>query len=518
MKWIGIEWHKKLHDLETVGNLVKKVTLPSLGALRVLNNDILSDVLFYFTSFHGQKLLNIVCSEINREYKEFAARHPNFKGSVSFYTHSLGSIIVYDLLANQHNAGLCQDPVYPATQTHYEIKYPKLDIIPRYQFSLGSPIAAVLIMRGQSFKDYQLPSTRFFNIFNLFDPIAYRLEPLLMQKYNNISPICWSVTQNSFEYYRQMIYAYLPEINVPNYFDLDGIVNFFGNGTLQEGIERFSSFFFGKSKSKKKRKREDDFDIGANKRREAGDDGHLVLKNVEEDVVAVGDRKIRQAHSKIKHKQLEVAKLASNNGSSGSIPDDSGIIMVGNQTNARKSKKDVLKRSSSRLESKPETTCPISPAKLRSLPKTLDIKTAVSLSQTNTTNPKSPEFMSLATKEARSKLYALYANQDSLQSAESNEDDSETEFKKNVKSFQDNLARDLIEQAKLTDDYFLEEDNNDLNLKAKSEVEQPAKPESQKKLPRFDFYISNNTSNSNKLFEYWKGLSAHFDYWKVYSD
>jgi hypothetical protein len=98
--------------------------------------------------------------------------NPSFSGIVSFVTHSLGSIITYDLLANQERAKDSSLPPYPNRSTHFEIVYPKLKVIPKFQFSLGSPLGAVLVMRGQSFAEYQLPATRFYNLFNLYDPFV----------------------------------------------------------------------------------------------------------------------------------------------------------------------------------------------------------------------------------------------------------------------------------------------------------------------------------------------------------
>ena len=62
------------------------------------------------------------------------------------------------------------------------VKYPKLDFTVDNFFALGSPIAMFLTVRGiekLSF-DYKLPTCKgFFNIFHPFDPVAYRLEPLI---------------------------------------------------------------------------------------------------------------------------------------------------------------------------------------------------------------------------------------------------------------------------------------------------------------------------------------------------
>jgi hypothetical protein len=126
----------------------------------------MADVLFYFSSFYGQEIINIVAESINAEHRKFTIENPEFKGKVSFVTHSLGPIIIYDILANQPNAQDPQSFTFPAQETHSSLVYPKLDFIPSYQFSLRSPLAATLVMRGQDFNSYRLPKpTQFFNIF-----------------------------------------------------------------------------------------------------------------------------------------------------------------------------------------------------------------------------------------------------------------------------------------------------------------------------------------------------------------
>jgi hypothetical protein len=175
---IDVEWHSKLHQLETVGERIRATTLPTCSLLRYINNDILSDVLFYFTSFHGQQLINIVTQCLNETYRKFRVKNPEFDGKVSIVAHSLGSIICYDILAHQNDvAEDLSDPPFPQTQTHFPIVYPKLDFLPDFLFGLGSPLAAVLVMRGQSFESYRVPSkVKYFNIFNLYDPMVILLD------------------------------------------------------------------------------------------------------------------------------------------------------------------------------------------------------------------------------------------------------------------------------------------------------------------------------------------------------
>ncbi|XP_065449977.1 phospholipase DDHD1 isoform X4 [Chrysemys picta bellii] len=77
-------------------------------------------------------------------------------------------------------------------------------------FCMGSPLAVFLALRGirpgnSGSQDHILPRTicnRLLNIFHPTDPVAYRLEPLILKHYSNISPvqIHWYNTANPLPY------------------------------------------------------------------------------------------------------------------------------------------------------------------------------------------------------------------------------------------------------------------------------------------------------------------------------
>lgn len=48
-----------------------------------------------------QTIISTVAHELNRLYKIFLQRNPTFQGQVSLGGHSLGSLILFDLLAHQ---------------------------------------------------------------------------------------------------------------------------------------------------------------------------------------------------------------------------------------------------------------------------------------------------------------------------------------------------------------------------------------------------------------------------------
>ncbi|KAJ3111636.1 hypothetical protein HDU96_005495 [Phlyctochytrium bullatum] len=224
MEWIPIEWHSIVHALETVDQRMRMISLPTTPVFRQINNDILADVLFFFSCFHGPKVLQIVANVLNKSHADFLEKYPGFKGDICIVGHSLGGIIMYDILANLHHAE--EDPpgrTVPQEKTHYAISYPKLNFRPKFLFTLGSPLSAVLVMRGQSPTTYRMPDDIIYqNLFHLYDPLAYRTEPLVDPRYAEISPVLLqrpSSTTGNFnfrlDYYRslsKLFASYMPSL------------------------------------------------------------------------------------------------------------------------------------------------------------------------------------------------------------------------------------------------------------------------------------------------------------------
>ncbi|KAK7110285.1 triacylglycerol hydrolase DDHD2-like [Littorina saxatilis] len=72
------------------------------------------------------------------------------------------------------------------------VRYPQLEFEPTCLFALGSPIGVFLSVRGvqQMGENFSLPTcSRFLNIFHPFDPVAYRIEPLINPSTSTIKPV-----------------------------------------------------------------------------------------------------------------------------------------------------------------------------------------------------------------------------------------------------------------------------------------------------------------------------------------
>ncbi|KAI9470818.1 MAG: hypothetical protein EXX96DRAFT_653894 [Benjaminiella poitrasii] len=172
---IPIEWHRHIHD--QVDPLLNKITLKSIPTIRLIENDYLADVLFYFSKERGQTIIDNVTQLFNTSYHNFMSKHPDFNGKIIILGYSLGGIIVWDILSHQRE--LQTDIERDMSSKLNTIQFSKLDFKPHYFFGLGSPISAVLVFRGQDPKYYHPEhDIQFENIFHPFDPLGYRLEPL----------------------------------------------------------------------------------------------------------------------------------------------------------------------------------------------------------------------------------------------------------------------------------------------------------------------------------------------------
>ncbi|NXC18586.1 DDHD2 Phospholipase, partial [Corythaeola cristata] len=278
VEFLPVNWHSSLHSTGVDVDL-ERITLPSINRLRHFINDTILDVFFYNSSTYCQTIVDTVASEMNRLYQLFLQRNPLFKGGVSIAGHSLGSLILFDLLTNQKAApeederheegsrttssnrgieevkeilkklelseycdvfekekmdrqalflcaeknlkemgiplgprmkilhyigsktemkvcllqGLCsssshpialrQGPAFPVPGIPVSANYPQLDYKPTIFFAFGSPIGMFLTVRGvkRINPNYSLPTCKgFFNIFHPFDPVAYRIEPMIV--------------------------------------------------------------------------------------------------------------------------------------------------------------------------------------------------------------------------------------------------------------------------------------------------------------------------------------------------
>lgn len=209
---LGIEWFDEVHNDSIIGMkpALEKVTLPSVKSIRKLAHDVALDVMLYLTPEFKQRILCIVVEKINLMYFQFCELNPSFVTlgrKCSLVGHSLGTVILYDILSMQGNPNLPE--------------HLKLSFDPTAYFSLGSPVGMFLTLRNSAARvhnssttackhggegqipvaipmmeddvlnaSYSFPTCKqFFNVFNKNDPVAYRVEPLAEESLQQEEPL-----------------------------------------------------------------------------------------------------------------------------------------------------------------------------------------------------------------------------------------------------------------------------------------------------------------------------------------
>eukprot|EP00094_Tigriopus_californicus_P012726 TCALIF_12302-PA protein Name:"Similar to SEC23IP SEC23-interacting protein (Homo sapiens)" AED:0.13 eAED:0.13 QI:0/0.5/0.33/0.66/1/1/3/249/1076 len=102
IEYLPVNWHKTLHGEDTgTDRRIRPLALKSIPKLREFVSDTLLDILFYTSPIYCQTIINTVVCEINRMYTLFMKRNPHFTGTASVMGHSLGSLILFDVLSHQ---------------------------------------------------------------------------------------------------------------------------------------------------------------------------------------------------------------------------------------------------------------------------------------------------------------------------------------------------------------------------------------------------------------------------------
>ena len=172
--------------------------LPSLGQLTVdgikpirgIIGEVLLDILLYYEPYYNKLIMSFVIKEMNRVYKLYKERNPNFRGKVHILGHSLGSAIAFDVMLSQNKKGPKE------SQLEFEV-----DSL----FCVGAPVGMFKLIRrknirsrlalGEDFdpndpeSEYASPKVRnLYNVFHPSDPVAYRMEPLVSPRFANFQP------------------------------------------------------------------------------------------------------------------------------------------------------------------------------------------------------------------------------------------------------------------------------------------------------------------------------------------
>ncbi|CCH63071.1 hypothetical protein TBLA_0J00730 [Henningerozyma blattae CBS 6284] len=172
--------HSKLPSLD-------HITINGIEGIRKLIADVALDVLLFCDPYYKELIIEGVRGQLNYVFELFKKNNPDFDGEVHLIGHSLGNLILFDLLNNTKK---------------YSLNFK----VGNY-FCLGSPAGVFKLIQRTNIdginnkagkelgkrkklkQKYQLeidnwqtqtlPCKELYNIFHLCDPMAYRLEPLV---------------------------------------------------------------------------------------------------------------------------------------------------------------------------------------------------------------------------------------------------------------------------------------------------------------------------------------------------
>jgi len=218
---LPIEWRS---SLVLDQGITDTITLPKLSNIRNLLNSAALDIMYYQSPLYRQEIINGIITCLNAAYAKFIESHPNFKGAVSIFAHSLGSVISYDIVTKWSPLVFYDEFVTQEIEKQrdttddedlkkmYDNFYQSrtklmekgsqlrntlsnmnkgLSFKVKFLFCVGSPLAVYIVMRGHSGSFLPAPEQceRIINIFHPHDPVAYRLEPLFDESYKSVKPV-----------------------------------------------------------------------------------------------------------------------------------------------------------------------------------------------------------------------------------------------------------------------------------------------------------------------------------------
>ncbi|GJJ76379.1 hypothetical protein EMPS_08738 [Entomortierella parvispora] len=245
---IPTEWHAKLHNM--VDERMSLASLRTVPKVRLVMNDYFADILYYFNNHYGGEIIRMIVTELNEAYETFIAKHPGFNGKISIYALSLGGVAMYDILTciddddeeenkdtkegtepvqdsngkdKDKNSATDQASQQPSEKKarirkqddpKFRIHVPKLKFRPDQLFTVGSPVGAVLVMRNLHWKTFHPPADIIHhNLFHPFDPLGYRIEPLIDPIFAGIPPVTITPYNASQQLFPSLS---LPSLSLPS--------------------------------------------------------------------------------------------------------------------------------------------------------------------------------------------------------------------------------------------------------------------------------------------------------------
>lgn len=158
-----INWKSDIKaEQKSLLDRLKPAASGDVNDLRDMLNSAAADIMYYLTPWRKEALVANVTNKLNTAYSNLLESDPSrFRGAkVALVAHSLGSLIVYDILSSDSDKTL----TFPVD----------------FVFAWGSPLAAYLSMKSANNDKINLPTKmgRYFNIYHPLDPLAFRQEAI----------------------------------------------------------------------------------------------------------------------------------------------------------------------------------------------------------------------------------------------------------------------------------------------------------------------------------------------------
>lgn len=187
-------------------SLLSSITLPSVPAVRTLATDVTMDVLLYMTPRHFNRIIEACVKELRRAHELFVRWNPGSEAKISVIGHSLGSALMADILgiSLEREQASGEEVLAGLEAAEARLGFPVENF-----FCFGSPLPLFMMLRHvkpiacarhpalpaliasakERFASYQAEShpkmgffacRQLYNLFMPYDPVAYRLEPLIV--------------------------------------------------------------------------------------------------------------------------------------------------------------------------------------------------------------------------------------------------------------------------------------------------------------------------------------------------
>ncbi|KJP85587.1 hypothetical protein AK88_04754 [Plasmodium fragile] len=231
-------WKKYIIDAQI--HVFNRININTMAETRKIVNLSAGDIICFLHPRYGDYIMSNLYNDINKALESLKSDPSGrFKNSkVCLLGYSLGSAMAYEIL---HNVKVR----ISNSDLKYNLKS-KID----YFFMLGSPLSALLSLYKPDYINEGLrlmEGIKFYNLFHGFDPVAFRIEPLIYPKIKNIpEPVLINYWRNNgarywFEWDKNMQNAKIAIVQNLNDFTsaiTNGFYKFIGKSESNEEEEQ----------------------------------------------------------------------------------------------------------------------------------------------------------------------------------------------------------------------------------------------------------------------------------------